>query len=93
MNNTGLPFNHSSLSLPELQALGIRSFRWVEESFFDDNSVLWEITEPDDKFPIFVSIGFCKAMIPILYVFEVDDKINSIQVRKATQTELKKYYC
>ncbi len=93
MKNISFAFDHSSLSSPALQAIGIRSLKWVEESFFDDNSALREITETGDKFRVFVSIGFCKAMIPLLYVFEVDDKINSILVRKATQIELKKYYC
>jgi hypothetical protein len=91
-------FIHTHLSLPALQAAGIRSVKWLEESFGDSSGRILEITMASDKFPVFASFGFCDEMIPILFIFELDSSgddiiIISRQARKLFRDEIKRFYC
>lgn len=87
-------FNHSSnLSLVQLQSIGIRSPKELEDVFFDPDSTIEEITTLDDKSPVFMAIGFSSSMNPILYIFTIEDSIVSLFARKALKEEIKQYFC
>lgn len=87
-------FNHSQLSIIELQNKGIRSVKLLEESFFDPYGKLMDITNSIDPLPLFVSFGFCDAMLPILFIFEMEGEIIiSKQARLLTREDVNKYYC
>ncbi len=88
-----IKFDHSFLSITVLHSLGIRSTVWLEEVLEDNNSRLYEISKPGDEFPVFFKVGFSHASIPILYVFEFNDKIISRQARKATTEEIRNFWC
>lgn len=88
-----IKFDHSFLSLTELHASGIRSTTWLEEALEDSHSRIFEITQKGDLYPVFFKVGFCKAKIPILYVFEFDGSIVSKQARKTTLKEIQKFWC
>lgn len=86
-------FDHSYLSLPELQSLNIRSTKWLEESFYDSLGRMIEINDPTDVFPVFASFGFCNTMLPVLYIFRIDDAIEEVvihsqQARVMTREEI-----
>jgi hypothetical protein len=88
-----IEFNHSLLTISSLHQVGIRSTSWLEEALEDSNAKVFEITDSDDPFPVFFKVGFCSQSIPILYVFEFNDKIVSRIGRKATKEEIKTYWC
>ena len=90
----GFKFNHTQLSVIELQNLGIRSAKWLEESFYDPYGKLIDITYSTDPLPIFISFGFSDSMLPIMFIFEVEgDIIISKQARVLSREEIKRYYC
>ena len=91
--NLNIEFDHRYLSLLELQNRDIPSTSWLEEALFDPFGGLYDITEPSDPHPLFFTVGFCKEMIPILYVFEMRDKLYSRQARKASKEEVKNFWC
>lgn len=92
--NLNFTFNHTAhLSLVQLQSIGIRSPKELEEVFSDPDSTIKEITLADEKPPVFMAIGFSLSMNPILYVFLVEDTIISLFARKASKEEMKQYFC
>jgi hypothetical protein len=91
-------FDHTGLSLSDLQSVNIRSTKWLEQSFYDTFSRVIEITHPLDPSSVYVSFGFCDTMIPILYVFELDSKsddviLRSLYARVMTREDIKTFYC
>ena len=92
--NIDFQFNHTQLSVVELQNSGIRSAKWLEESFYDPYGKLIDITITIDQFPLFISFGFSDFMLPILFIFGIEgDTIISKQARLLTRDEIKRYYC
>lgn len=65
----------------------------LEEVFGDPDTVVTEITELDDEFPVFMAIGFSIGMNPILYLFSAGEMITSLFARKATKSEIKHFFC
>ncbi|WP_143057692.1 hypothetical protein [Cyclobacterium xiamenense] len=79
--------------MTQLHNHGIRSIKELEEIFVDPDTVVTEITQFADEFPVFMAIRFSIDMNPILYLFSAGEVITSLFARKATKSESKHFFC
>jgi hypothetical protein len=87
-------YDHSLLKITDLHGLGVRSPKWLEEVLEDSDSQIFDITEPNEKYPVHFAIGFSKKSDPIKYVFEREGGvIRSLYARKASKEEIKNEFC
>ncbi len=87
-------FDHSLLSIVDLQSIGIRSTRVVEEAFYDSTGKLIEIEEKAGENRVFFSIGFSNDMRPIKSTFELkDETLLTLETAIMDKADIKNYYC
>lgn len=94
MINNNFNFDHSKLSMIELHKEGVRNARWLEEVFFEEHSKFMDFSDPKDKSPLFMIMGFTKETIPLLYIFKLEEGVVvSLHARKAFISEVKTIFC